>query len=192
MALRIAGVLMVVSFVFALATGNMSALSEAAVNGAGKAVTVTFALLGTMCLWCGILRVCEKLGALSWLSRCLSPILRRIFPNAYRCGRGINEITAALAANILGIGNAATPLAISAMQAMAEGNDDTATDDMVTFTVLGTAFPSFFPTTIIALRTAAGSRDPMCVLPAVWICSLLLSLFAVFLSRTLRKVKKHP
>ena len=109
----------------------------------------------------------------------------------------MNEITAALAANILGIGNAATPLAISAMQAMASdrapGDDpDTATDDMVTFTVLGTAFPSFFPTTVIALRTAAGSRDPMSVLPAIWLCSLVLSLFAVFLARALRRVGRRP
>lgn len=187
MAIRISGILMVLSFIFALATGNMEALSEAALAGAGKAVTVTFSLLGMMCLWGGFMRIAERVGMLGAFAKLLSPLLRRIFPDATARGKGLPEIAAALAANILGIGNAATPLSLAAMQALSDGSDR-ATDDMVTFTVLGTAFPCFLPTTVITLRAAAGSRHPMDMIVPVWICSSLLAVIAVLLSRSLRRV----
>lgn len=184
MAVRMAGLFMVLSFFFALITGNMATLSEAALLGAGKAVTVTLSLLGMMCLWGGLMRVAEEAGLLRWLTRLLSPLLRRVFPDAAKRGKGLEEISAALAANILGIGNAATPLSLSAMKALNDGSDR-ATDDMVTFTVLSTAFPSLFPTTVMTLRSAAGSLSPMDILPAVWICSSVLAIVAVLLARAL-------
>jgi len=186
MAIRIAGALMTLSFVFALLTGKMEALSEAALIGSGKAVTVTLSLLGMMCLWGGLMRVAERAGLLRSLTRLLSPLLRRLFPDAAARGKGLPEISAALAANMLGIGNAATPLSLAAMKALHDGSDR-ATDDMVTFTVLGTAFPSLLPTTVITLRAAAGSDNPTDLIPLVWICSTLLAILAVLLSRALRR-----
>lgn len=163
----------------------MTALSAAAVSGCSRAVELTLSLLGMMCLWSGIMRCAQKLGFLDKLSAIMSPILKPLFPDAWKSGRGISEISAAIAANILGVGNAATPLAVGAMKALSDGESDTATDDMVTFTVLGTAFPCLVPTTIISLRAAAGSKTPLDILPTVWICSLCLSLFAAVLSRAL-------
>ena len=189
MAIRISGILMVLSLLFAFATGNVGALSEAALGGAGKAVNVTFSLLGMMCLWGGLMRIAERAGLLQAFAKLLSPLLRRIFPDAAARGRGLPEIAAALAANILGIGNAATPLSLAAMQALSDGTD-VATDDMVTFTVLGTAFPCLLPTTVITLRAAAGSQRPMDIIVPVWICSFLLAVIAVLLSRSLRKVRR--
>ena len=187
MAVKISGVLRVISFLVVLAEGNMEALSEAALAGCGKAVTLTLSLLGLMCLWGGMMGVAGTAGVLDRLARWLSPLLRRIFPDAWRKGKGIREISAAIVANVLGVGNAATPLAVAAMEALAEGHEgEAASDDMVTFTVLGTAFPSFLPTTVIALRSGAGSQNPFDILPAVWICSVTLSVFAVLLARGLR------
>ncbi len=192
MAIRISGLLMVIAFIVALANGNMALLSEAALTGCGKAVTLTLSLLGLMCLWGGIMGVAKEGGLLHTIAGLLSPLLRRLFPDAWQKGRGIPEIAAAIVANILGIGNAATPLSVAAMEALAEGHEgEEATDDMVTFTVLGTAFPSFLPTTVIALRSAAGSRNPFDILPAVWICSVTLSVFAVLLARGLRHLTRH-
>ncbi len=192
MAIKISGLLMTLSFAFALINGRMELLSEAALSGCGKAVTLTLSLLGLMCLWGGIMGAVKEGGLLNKLAGLLSPLLRRLFPDAWKSGRGIPEIAAAIVANVLGIGNAATPLAVSAMEALAEGREgEEATDDMVTFTVLGTAFPSFLPTTVIALRSAAGSANPFDILPAVWICSVTLSVFAVLLARGLRGVKKR-
>lgn len=188
MAIKISGILMVISFLVALTEGNMEALSAAALAGCGKAVTLTLSLLGLMCLWGGMMGVAGTAGVLDRLAQFLSPLLRRIFPDAWRKGKGIREIAAAVVANVLGVGNAATPLAVAAMEALAEGHEgEAASDDMVTFTVLGTAFPSFLPTTVIALRSAAGSRNPFDILPAVWICSVTLSVFAVLVARGLRR-----
>ncbi len=192
MAIRISGFLMFISFLFSAANGTMPALSEAALGGSSKAVTLTLSLLGMMCLWSGIMKVLEHIGALGLLSKLLLPILKLIFPNAAKNGRGIKEISAAIAANFLGIGNASTPLSVAAMQALKDGDSDEASDDMVTFTVLGTAFPSLIPTTVMAMRGASGSRSAFDILPAVWLCSLLLSFFAVLLSRGICKSKKPP
>ncbi len=188
MAIKVSGILIVLSFIFGAASGHLSEVSTAALEGSQKAVTLTLSLLGLMGLWCGIMRVLREAGVLERLARWMAPLLRLVFPDAWRAGRGIPEIAAALIANVLGIGNAATPLAVSAMKALAEGQEgDTASDDMVTFTVLGTAFPCFLPTTVIALRSAAGSQHPFDILPAVWLCSSLLSVFAVLMARGLRR-----
>jgi spore maturation protein A len=189
MAIKISGILMAVSFLVSLANGTVAALSEAALAGCSKAVTLTLSLLGLMCLWSGIMEAAKESGHLNRLAKLLSPLLRRLFPDAWRRGSGIPEIATAIVANILGIGNAATPLAISAMEALADGQEEEeASDDMVTFTVLGTAFPTLLPTTVIALRTAAGSQDPFAIVPAVWICSTSLAFFAVLLARGLRRL----
>ena len=192
MAIKVSGILMAISFVVALAGGRMEALSAAALAGCGKAVTLTLSLLGLMCLWGGIMGVAKKGGLLDRLAKLLSPLLRLIFPAAWKSGKGIPEIAVAIVANVLGVGNAATPLAVSVMEALADEHEgDAASDDMVTFTVLGTAFPAFLPTTVIALRTAAGSRNPFDIVPAVWICSVTLSIFAVLLARGLRRGGKR-
>ncbi len=187
MAVKISGIIICISFVFSLINGNMAELSSAAITGCSKAVTLTLSLIGMMCLWSGIMRVAEVSGILKHLSRMLSPILKIAFPNAWKSKRGIPEISAAIIANVLGIGNAATPLAVNAMKALSDEKSETATDDMVTFTVLGTAFPSLIPTTVITLRATAGSQNPFDILPAVWATSLCLSVFAVTISRGLRK-----
>lgn len=187
MPVKISGIIICISFVFSLINGNMAELSSAAITGCSKAVTLTLSLIGMMCLWSGIMRVAEASGILKHLSRMLSPILKIAFPNAWKSKRGIPEISAAIIANVLGIGNAATPLAVNAMKALSDEKSETATDDMVTFTVLGTAFPSLIPTTVITLRAAAGSQNPFDILPAVWATSLCLSVFAVTISRGLRK-----
>ncbi len=185
MAVRISGIIIAFSFLFALFSGNMTALSEAAVSGCSRAVTLTISLIGMMCLWSGVMRCAEKLGFLDRLSAVMSPVLKPLFPDAWKSRRGISEISAAIAANILGVGNAATPLAVAAIKSLSDGKSDTATDDMITFTVLGTAFPCLVPTTIISLRSAAGSTTPLDILPTVWICSSCLSVFAAALSRAL-------
>ncbi len=191
MAIKASGIIIAISYFFALFNGKMAELSNAAIEGGNKAISLTLSLLGMMCLWSGIMKVAEQMGVLKHLSNLLSPILRLIFPDAWRRKKGISEISAAIIANILGIGNAATPLAVSAMKSLSDGKSDIASDDMVTFTVLGTAFPSIIPTTVISLRATAGSKDPFDILPAVWITSIILSLFAITLSRLFRTRGRH-
>lgn len=191
MAIKISTVLMGISLLFAIVTGNTGALSKACLDGCERAVEVSLSLLGMMVLWGGIMEVTKESGLLSKLSALLSPLLSPLFPSAFRSGKGKSEITAALLCNVLGIGNAATPLSLSAMKEMQIEGSDVATDDMVTFTVVSTACPCLLPTTVLALRNAAGSHAPFVILPAVWLTSFSLFLFGAILSRLLCGLRKR-
>lgn len=182
---KIFAVMCLVSVALAAAFGEIGAIANAVLAGAEKAVTLSISLLGTLCFFGGIMRILQEAGWIRLLARLLRPLLKPIFPTAWKSGKGAEEITACLCANLLGIGNAATPLALSAMERMQEENPtpDTATDDMVTFTVLNTAPPGLFPTTVLSLRYAAGSADPFAVLVPIWVCSALTSVVAVFTAR---------
>lgn len=189
---KVFGVICLISFLFALFTGNISALGNAALDGASGAVSLTFSLMGMMCLWGGIMRVAEKCGVIDRLSKLMSPLLRFLFPDAHKKGKGLGEVSASISANIFGIGNAATPLAIRAMEALQENNEDknTASDDMIMFTVLGTASLDILPTTLIALRRSAESADPFEIIVPVWICSFLSSCLAVLLVKGFSAARK--
>ncbi len=190
MALKISGVIILISVICAFFTGNMASLTEAAISGGTRAVSVAFSLLPMMCLWCGIMKVAENGGILKAFSRLLSPILRLVFPKTAKSGEGTNEISTALAANILGIGNAATPLALAATKKLGCESDGRAGDDLITFTLIGCAPPCLFPTTVVALRAASGSSNPTVVVPAVILCSLSLCILSIILSRVLAGAKR--
>lgn len=185
-------VLVSVSIIFAISTENLQAVSNAVIDGATKAISLVLSLAGAMCLWSGIMEVLREAGAVQKLSRILSPILRRVFPKTWKSGQGSEEICAALSANILGIGNAATPLALSAMEKMQAANPtkERATDDMVTFAVLGASSLDLLPTTLIALRRTAGSTAPYKIILPVWICSLVCATAGVLLSKLCARITR--
>ena len=113
---KIFGVLCLIALIFGILTGNITQLGSAVLDGAANAVTVTLSLCGMMCLWCGMMRVLSEAGVIRRLTRLLSPFLKCFFPDAARTGEGIEEISANISANLLGIGNAATPFALRAME----------------------------------------------------------------------------
>ena len=194
MAIKISGVIIIISVICALFTGNTNALTEAAISGGTRAVTVAFSLLPMMCLWCGIMEVFKQAGVLEKLSRLLSPLLKRIFPRAFSTGVGKDEIIAAVSANMLGISSAATPFALKAMEKLDAVNDTPhiASDDMVTLALLGCSSISLFPTTVITLLHNAGSSSPYSVVIPIWICSVLCTAAALLLCRlTHRKDRKR-
>lgn len=173
-----------VSLVFAAATGNLTEMSNAVLDGASRTVTLLLALAGSMCLWSGVMEVLKEAGAIGVLARVLAPVLRRLFPEAWKSKEAGEAICAAISANILGIGNAATPLALGAMREMQKINPtpEKAGNDMVRFAVLGASSLDLLPTTIIALRRAAGSAAPYGIIVPVWICSLASSAAAIALT----------
>ena len=193
---RVFGCMCLISFVFAMYTGNSEGLLIAVLDGASGAVTLTISLCGMMALWCGIMKVFEGAGLIERLSRLLSPLLRRCFSAAYRSGEGIGEISANISANLLGIGNAATPLALAAMKKLQAINPDksTAAADMITLAVMNTASLNIIPSTIIALRRAAGSAEPHAVIAPIWIvsaaCATLALLLTVSVSKLTRRERK--
>ena len=158
------------SLLFGAATGNLGALGGAALEGARSAVELCVTMAGVMCLWTGVMEVMEQSGLTALLSRSFRPLLRRLMPNAERDPEILSAVSANLSANLLGLGNAATPLGIRASRLMARGGD-TASDELCLFVVLNTASIQLFPATVAGLRSALGARNAFDILPAVWLAS---------------------
>jgi len=192
------GIIAIISFIGGIALGNGEALSNSILDGASGAVKLTISLCGIMSLWCGVMKVLQGAGAIGFFSRLISPVFRLFFPDAEKSGEGKEEICACIGANLLGIGNAATPLALSAIKKLHSdhvrkgGAADCASRDMITLAVLNTASANLLPTTILALRRSAGSSSPFSVVAPIWICSLSCAFLALILTRALgmKKGKK--
>ena len=165
-----------VSLVFAAFGGRMGEMSAAMLDKSGEAVELVISICGVICFWSGMMRVAERAGLVEKLSRLLSPIVVFLFRGIKKGGKAAGLITMNLAANILGLGNASTPLGIAAMKAISEedkGFDgNAATDDMIMLAVLNTASLQIIPTTAAALRPANGAEKPFEILPCVWIVSV--------------------
>lgn len=163
--------MVVLSVICGLVLGRGPEVAAAAAEGAGQAVELTVSLTGMLCLWSGIMEVVSRSGLGDKLAGLLSPVLNRLFPD-YAGDREVMDCIAAnVSANMLGLGSAATPLGIRAVQAMKRGEE--ATDGMCMLVVCNTASIQLIPATVGAVRLAAGCRTPFDILPAVWLASVL-------------------
>ncbi len=164
----------VISVIYGAVSGRLGEVSSAALGGAAKAVTLSLELLGTLCFWSGLMRVAEKAGITKALCKLLSPLLNMIFPKLKGKSEVMEPISMNIAANMLGVGNAATPLGISAMKKLREisPRSDFATKEMVSFVVMNTASLQILPTTVAALRMEAGAKRPFDIILSVWFVSL--------------------
>lgn len=166
--------MILVSLICALATGRMSALSESVFSGAQNAVELSLAMTGAMMAWTGFLKAAEAAGATGLLAKILRPGVRRLLPGCRPGGKAEQAVCMNLTANLLGLGNAATPMGIEAMHALsAENGGKGVSRSMARFVVINTASLQLIPTTLAALRSAAGSANPFDVLPAIWVTSAL-------------------
>ena len=161
------------SLLFGCATGQLSAVSAAALTGAQSAVELCLSMAGAICLWSGVMTLMDRCGLSGKLAGLLRPLLRRILPNASRDSETLAALSANVSANLLGLGNAATPLGIRAATRMAQGCDGVASDELCRLVVLNTASIQLLPTTVAAVRSAHGCAAPFDILPAVWLSSVL-------------------
>lgn len=180
--------MLIFSVVSAAFGGNMEALSAAALSGCGEAVTLVISLTGMLCLWCGLMKIAQQCRLTEAVARLFRPLTRLLFPELPADSPALQAICMNLSANLLGLGNAATPLGLAAMQELQKLNrqKDTASNAMVTFVVLNTASLQLIPTTCAVLRQQAGSAAPMEILPAVWLSSVASAAAALTLARLLR------
>lgn len=165
--------MVVLSVVFGLATGQLDAVSEAALSGASSAVELSLTMAGVLCLWSGVMEIMNVCGISGGLARLFRPLLRRLLPQASRDSETLAAVSANVSANLLGLGNAATPLGIQAARRMARGCDGIASDELCLLVVLNTASIQLLPATIASVRAAAGCQTPFDILPAVWMSSAL-------------------
>lgn len=168
--------IMLLSLILGVVNGRIDEVTSALYNGANDAIGVCITLAGIMSIWGGFIKIAENSGATSIIGKMLSPLIRLLFPTLKKGSKAANAISMNMAANMLGLGNTATPLGIEAMKQLQAENpyDKTiASDNMVTFVVLNTASIQIIPTTISALRSKYGASNPMDVLPLILITSLL-------------------
>lgn len=179
--------MLLLSLFFGIVNGTLPAVAEAAFSGADSAVQLCLSMTGAVCLWNGVMAVLRESGLDRGLGRCFRPLLRRLMPRAARDPETLSAISANLSANLLGLGNAATPLGIQAAQRMAVGCQGTASDELCLLVVLNTASIQLIPSTIAAVRSAAGCTAPFDILPAVWFSSLLSVTAGVCMARFLAR-----
>ena len=165
--------MVVISLVCGLATRNLSQVSQAAAEGAQSAVTLCISMAGMLCLWNGVLEVMNRSGLTQKLRVLLLPVLRRLYPDFRGDGAVLDAVSANVCANLLGLGNAATPFGIRAAKGMAERYRGRAGDGLCLLVVCNTASIQLLPTTVAAIRSAAGCASPFDILPAVWLSSAL-------------------
>lgn len=183
--------LVVVSVLVGAATGRLDAVTRAAFDGARSAVEISLGLAGIMALWLGIMRIAEAGGAVHLLARAIRPLARRLFPDVPAEHPALGAMLLNLAASWLGLGNAATPLGLKAMEELQRLNPtpDTATDAQVTFLALNTACITVVPATIIAVRVTLGSADPTAIVVPTIVASCCATLVAVTAARLLARLQ---
>lgn len=171
--------MILISIIVSVINGTVDATINAAFEGAKSAVFTVLSFAGVMCFWTGIMKLAEQSGISKKIEKLLAPVIRFLFPRAG--GEAKRYIAMNVSANILGMGNAATPMGIKAMSALdrENKNPEYASDDMCMMVVMNTASIQLIPTTIIALRAAAGSASPFSIILPIWISSFTAFLAAV-------------
>ena len=187
------GVMIAVSFVFSLVTGSLSELSSGILDSADSAVELLIAISGMLCMWSGFMRIAKDCGLIEKLSRLFAPVLRRLYPDVAVESEAFRYMSMNISANLLGLGNAATPLGLNAMRELRRLNDsNTASDSMVTFVIMNTASIQLIPTTVAALRKSYGAQQPFDILLCVWITSAAALAVGLLSSSLIRRLRWKP
>ncbi|MFS0722694.1 nucleoside recognition domain-containing protein [Paenibacillus sp. 1P07SE] len=186
--------LITVSVIFGAATGKLEAVTAAAFEGAKTGVTVSFGLISVLVFWMGIMRIGEDAGLLRKLAELLSPLVRFLFPDVPKGHPALGYIMTNMSANILGLGNAATPMGIKAMQELQKLNPDkdTATPAMCTLLALNTSSITLVPTTLIAIRMNYGSANPAEIVGTTLMATAIATAAAILADRWYRSRAKQP
>lgn len=183
------GTMILVSIVCAVFTGNIEAISSSIMSGASDAINLIITMAGMMSLWTGFLKIAEKGGLTTILAKLFKPILKHLFKDCPEDSPAMRAICMNITANILGLGNAATPMGISAMKELNKLNKTPgiASNNMVTFVVMNTASIQLIPTMMSILRQKYNSASPFDVVPAIWVASATALLVGIILAKVFEK-----
>lgn len=178
-------IFIIISIIFAIITGNVDKLNSAILNSGSDAVSIIITFLGTMCLWNGIMKIMQETTIINKINNLLYPIMKILFPKIKKGDKAYNEIAMNISANILGLGNAATPLGLKAMESLQEKNKtkDILSDEMATFIILNTASIQIIPTTIIAIRSSLGAQNPTDIIVPIWIATIIADVTGILITK---------
>ena len=182
----------ILSFVYVILNGNLEQLNASIFSSMTEAVEISMMLLGTICLWNGIMNIASKTTLLKKLTKLVMPLLKILFPKIEKNSKLYEEISLNMVTNILGMGNAATPIGLKAMTTMQKENKNknTITDEMAMFIVLNTASIQIIPTTVIALRSTLGSENPTSIVLPVWIATICAAVAGITATKLFIKLGK--
>ena len=177
-----------VAIMCGLLTGRGEQVAAAALEGASAGVELCLTMTGVLCLWMGVMEVMRRSGWAEGLSRLLRPLLKRLYPDFAADKRVMDTVSANVSANLLGLGNAATPLGLEASRLMAERTPGIASDSLCMLVVCNTASIQLIPTTVASIRAAAGCATPFDILPAVWLTSAVALIAGISAAKLLARV----
>ena len=168
-------IFIIISFSFAIFSGNLEKLNSSIFESTNEAIKLSISLLGTICLWNGIMQIANNTSIVTKLTKFLNPIIKFLFPDLKDNFKIQKEISMNIIANILGLGNAATPLGLKAMKSLQKENKnkDTLSNSMMMLIVLNTASIQLIPTTVIAIRNSLDSQNPTSIVFPVWIATII-------------------
>ena len=184
-------IFIIVSYIYAMFNGTVENINNSIFQSAENAVNLCITLFGTMCLWNGLMEIASNTNLINRLTKLLRPIVYFLFTDAKVDKKIREEISMNIVANMLGLGNAATPLGLKAMKSMQDKNLDKTrlTDDMATFIILNTASIQIIPTTVIAIRLSLGSLEPTKIIFAVWFSTVCAAIVGIIVTKICIKLK---
>ncbi|WP_353095558.1 nucleoside recognition domain-containing protein [Tissierella praeacuta] len=185
--------LIIIGFGVGMFTGNLDGVTSAAINNAKSAVELAIGLIGVMALWLGIMKIAEDSGLIRGLSRLLKPVMVILFPDVPAEHPAMGAMIMNISANILGLGNAATPFGLKAMEELQSLNryKDTATNAMVTFLAINTSSVTLIPASTIAILSAAGAANPTEIIGPTIIATIISTTVAIIASRALQRLPRY-
>lgn len=186
-------IFIIISITYALLFGKIDDLNNSIFESATSAVNLCITFLGTICLWNGIMKIVQKTTLMERLTKIFAPFINFLFPELKRNEKVKGEISMNIIANILGLGNAATPLGLKAMKTMQKNNikKDTVSNSMAMFIVLNTASLQLIPTTVIAIRASLGSKNPTQIVFAVWIATIAAAIAGILATKIFIRFTKN-
>ena len=185
-------IFIILSFIYSLISGKVSEVNNGIFESLNDAVELSITFLGTICLWNGIMQIAKETTLINKMTKFLKPAINFLFPDLKKNEEAKQEISMNMIANILGLGNAATPLGLKAMKTMQKENKkkDTLSNSMMMFIVINTASLQLIPTNVIAIRTSLNSENPTSILIPVWIATVVAAIVGIIFTKILiKKVK---
>ena len=186
-------IFIIISIIFAIFSGNIDKINSSIFDSTQSAIDLTLTLLGATCLWSGIMEIASKTEIIKKLSKILNKIIKKFFYDLNSESKSYNNIIMNIIANILGLGNAATPLGLKAMSELQKENNDKErlSDNMMMLIVLNTASLQIIPTTVIAVRSSLGSSNPTQIIVPVWIATIGAAFVGIFVAKIIIRVTRN-
>lgn len=184
--------MIVIGVVFGAFQGTLAEVGTAAINGAKDAVTLAITMIGVMSFWCGIMEIAKESGLLRSMTKGISPVIRWLFPNIPEEDSAHEEIATNIIANIFGLGSAATPAGIKAMESLARLNkySTRASEEMCTFLILNISSLQLLPINLIAYRSQYGSVNPTAIVGPAFVATALSTLAGIVFAKVMTMGKK--